>query len=99
MQFWTAWSKRWQSVEVAQSGVNWLEPRQTCNSLRFHLLPSRGRSHGIASHHRRKRDGQHGTWGAFADGSVHFLGNEIPAEKLRPLLTIDAGDNALFDRE
>ena len=85
-------------VEVENSGVNWLEPRDLQLAPRMLAFDSR-RSHGIQSAHRHEENHQSGTWAVFADGSVRFMGNEITAEKLRALLTIHGGDNARFQRE
>ena len=71
-------------VEVADSGIHWMEPRD------LHVLqmaptinPQQGQ--GISSPH------ESGANVLFGDGSVRFLTNDMPAETLRQLLLIDDG--------
>ncbi len=73
-------------VEVANSGIHWMEPRDlhvvqmaaTINSIS---------GQGIASRH------EGGAHCLFADGTVRYLRNDIPEWKLRALITADAGDS------
>lgn len=75
-------------VECSDSGINWLEPRDlTFNDGAAGINKLTGRP-GIRSFH---------TGGAntlFADGSVHFLYDDIKPDILRGLLTPAGGENA-----
>lgn len=72
-------------VEVANSGIHWMEPRD------LHVLqmapginPPAGQ--GISSNH------SDGANVAFADGSARFLRNDTPLETLDAMLTIEGGE-------
>jgi prepilin-type processing-associated H-X9-DG protein len=72
-------------VEVADSGIHWMEPRD------LHVLqmaptvnPQAGQ--GISSRHPG------GAQASLADGSVRYLSEELSEEKLRALLTIAGGE-------
>jgi prepilin-type processing-associated H-X9-DG protein len=67
-------------VEVADSGIHWMEPRD----LQIDQIPMEVNSDsglGISSHH------EGGANVGFADGSVRFLDNKTAPEDLRALLT------------
>ncbi len=82
-------------VEVANSDINWMEPRDLSfeEALRG-INPRSGM--GISSRHISGEGYfQHGKPDvsvAFADGHVRHLPEGVPAEELETLLTIDAGD-------
>jgi prepilin-type processing-associated H-X9-DG protein len=72
-------------VEVANSGIHWMEPRD------LHVLqmapginPKSGQ--GISSAHVA------GANILFADGAVHFLAEDLPPEKIKAMLTIAGGE-------
>ena len=72
-------------IEVADSGIHWMEPRD------LHVLqmsptinPKAGQ--GISSRHKG------GAIGLLADGSVRFLSEKLTAETIRGLLTIQGGE-------
>ncbi|HEY2415819.1 MAG TPA: DUF1559 domain-containing protein [Pirellulaceae bacterium] len=67
-------------VEVADSGIHWMEPRDLhINQIPMAINPSRGQ--GISSHHKG------GANAGFADGSVRFLDDNFPPADLRAALT------------
>ena len=67
-------------VEVANSGIHWMEPRDLDFTQMIHAVnPKAGR--GISSEHAG------GANVALVDGSVHFLSEDLPSESLRALLT------------
>jgi prepilin-type processing-associated H-X9-DG protein len=73
-------------VEVANSGIRWSEPRD------LHVLqmapainPKAGQ--GISSRHKG------GATAMMCDGSALFLGDSLPAETLRAMLTAHVGDH------
>jgi len=74
-----------QLVEVANSGIHWMEPRDLhVGQMAPTINPKAGQ--GISSRHK---------WGATslrADGSVWFLSENLPAETIRGLLTIQGGE-------
>lgn len=80
-------------VEVADSGIPWMEPRDLeFATLPMSIQPQKGR--GISSLHR---DGSFwnrplGAHVCLADGHVEFLGPATPAKKIRALLTIAGGE-------
>ena len=74
-------------VECSDSGINWLEPRDVTfddASLGINKLQSRP---AIRSQHRGR-----GANFLFADGSVHFLNDDTPANVLHALLTSAGGE-------
>ena len=74
--------------EVADSGINWLEPRDlTLGQAMRGFNPTDIRP-AISSKH------QGGVNCLFADGSVHFLTDGIKPELLRALLTANGGEVA-----
>jgi prepilin-type processing-associated H-X9-DG protein len=77
-------------VEVADSGIHWMEPRDlNFATLPMVVNPPEGFL-GISSDH-------YGANVAFADGSVRFLKEDLPAQTLRALLTIDGGEKVNLD--
>ena len=77
-------------VEVANSGIHWMEPRD------LHVLqmapginPKSGQ--GISSAHVA------GGNILFADGAVHFLPEDMPPEKIKAMLTIAGGEEVDLD--
>jgi prepilin-type processing-associated H-X9-DG protein len=75
-------------VEVANSGINWLEPRDLTLGQAMRGFNVAGIRPAISSKHSG------GANILFADGSVHFLTNEITPELLRALLTANGGEVA-----
>lgn len=74
-----------QLVEVANSGIHWMEPRDLhVNQMAPTINPTAGQ--GISSRHKG------GAIGLMADGSVRFLSEKLPAETIRGLLTIQGGE-------
>ena len=65
-------------VEVAESGIHWMEPRDVA----LEEILSRGGS----SNHLRHFNA------LFADGTVHKVRKDISREALRALFTIDGGE-------
>jgi hypothetical protein len=73
-------------VEVADSGIHWMEPRDLhINQMPMAINAPRGQ--GISSHHPG------GAFVAFADGDVRFLRNDIQPEVLRASLAQGGKDN------
>ena len=82
-------------VEITNSGIHWLEPRD----LQFDKLPLKinpREASGISSQHGdvAHRDGAHhyGAHALFGDGQVQYLENSLPEETLRLLLEINDGE-------
>jgi len=74
-----------QLVEVANSGIHWMEPRDLhVGQMAPTVNPRAGQ--GISSGHKG------GAIGLLADGSVRFLSENLPAETIRGLLTIQGGE-------
>jgi len=74
-------------VECSDSGINWLEPRDvTFHDATVGINKLTGRP-GIRSFHAGGADT------LFADGSVHFLSDDIKPETLRGLLTPAGGES------
>ncbi len=73
--------------ECSNSGINWLEPRDvTFHDAADGINQLTGRP-AIRSSHAG------GANTLFADGSVHFLADDIKPETLRGLLTSAGGEN------
>ena len=87
------WANTAVVVEMANSGIHWMEPRDLDGStLASAINPSEGQ--GVSSLHRAV-SWQRTLLGAFAlmaDGRVRFLPTNTPAEELRALLTISGGE-------
>lgn len=80
-------------VEVANSGIRWMEPRDLdVSQLPLRVNPQQGL--GISSRHRVSRFPRRPgcAYAAFADGTVGFLPDALSAEELRAMLTIDRGE-------
>lgn len=74
-------------VEVARSGIQWMEPRDLVfDEMDFKVNGVPGKS--ISSLHPM------GALLIRADGSVHFLNNSTSERAIRALITIDGGDHA-----
>ncbi len=80
-------------VEVADAGINWMEPRDlTLEQASVGIGPSETKEH-IGSPHR---DGANCL---FFDGSVHYLSNGISPALLRALQTANGGEAAELPSE
>jgi len=78
-------------VEIASSGMIILEPRDLeLDQLPLQINPPAGK--GISSHHSG------GAHVLMADGSVRFLPDDLPAEVLRAMLTINGGEEIDLER-
>ena len=77
-------------VEIANSGIHWMEPRDLDLSDITPTINSKT-ARGIASRHHL------GAWCILADGNVRFLPEKMPPERLRILLTIHGGENLKSD--
>lgn len=74
-----------QLVEVANSGIHWMEPRDLhVGQMAPTINPKAGQ--GISSRHKA------GAEGLLADGSVRFFSENLSAETIRGLLTIQGGE-------
>jgi hypothetical protein len=72
-------------VELHNSGIHWMEPRDLdISQMPMGINPPLGQA--ISSHH------PHGAQVALADGSVGFLRDKLPASTLRALLTRSGGE-------
>jgi prepilin-type processing-associated H-X9-DG protein len=77
-------------VEVADSGVNWAEPKDLeFDKIDFKINGSK--KPGIGSQHSG------GCNVAICDGSVHWVTNSLAPEKVKALLTIDGGEKVNLD--
>jgi len=74
-------------VEVHNSGINWLEPRDLTFEEAARGINPRDGKLGISSAHRG------GANVLFADGAVRYLTNETLPETLRALLTANGGED------
>ena len=72
-------------VEVANSGIHWMEPRDL-HMLQMAPAVNANAGQGISSEHA---DGANV---AFADGHIDFLPDSVSPEELRALLTIAGGE-------
>jgi prepilin-type processing-associated H-X9-DG protein len=71
-------------VEVHNSGIHWMEPRDLhVTQMAPTINPPAGQ--GISSHHT------HGANAAFADGHTRYLKDHIPADVLRSWIYLDDG--------
>jgi hypothetical protein len=86
-------SKTLMVVEMADSGIHWMEPRDLdASTIKLTGDPKNGR--GISSHHRTESWSQrvYGVNVGMADSSVRLLPPKMPAEQLRALLTVSGGE-------
>jgi prepilin-type processing-associated H-X9-DG protein len=77
-------------VEMANSGIHWMEPRDL-HVLKMHPWINAKSSQAISSNHPG------GACVLFADGSVRFLPTGFSPDKLKALLTIDGGEEVSPD--
>jgi len=85
-------------VEVHDSGIAWLEPRDLhISQMPMAINPPRGQS--INSRHGSKDDhGRgNGTVAVFCDGHTQFLPNTLSPKTLRAALTIAGGETVNWD--
>lgn len=73
-------------VEIANSGIHWMEPRDLHVRQMAPTINSKN-GQGMSSKHEGGANGQ------LTDGSVRFFANDLPAETLKSLLTRNGGDN------
>jgi len=71
-------------VEIANSGINWMEPRDLTFDEALRGINPKG-GHGISSRHEA------GANVCFCDGSVHYVPNGIDPQLLRDLLEFNDG--------
>ena len=72
-------------VEVANSGIHWMEPRDLHVEQMAPTINAKS-GQGISSRH------QAGAQALLADGSVRFISEKLTAESIQALLTAHAGD-------
>ncbi len=72
-------------VEVHNSGIHWMEPRDL-HVVQMPPTINAAKGTGISSAHL------HGAQAVFADGHSQFLNDDLPPETLRRLLTIAGGE-------
>jgi prepilin-type processing-associated H-X9-DG protein len=75
-------------VETAGPGIPWLEPRDVTVAEALRGINAQGAQGGFSSYHPG------GANVLFADGSIHFLNESTPPERIRALLTIGGGEEA-----
>lgn len=73
-------------VETADSGINWLEPRDLSFEEALRGINPKGQEHSISSRHP-------GTIVAFAGTNIRILDDTFPIDTLRALLTINGGES------
>jgi len=77
-------------VEVADSGVNWAEPKDLeFDKIDFQI--NGPKKPGIGSHHAN------GCNIGFDDASVSYMPNSVAPEKIKAMLTIDGGEQVDLD--
>jgi hypothetical protein len=72
-------------VEIADSGIHWMEPRD----LEYPPMPTKvnpASGQGISNHHSGVANA------ALVDGSISTLSEELQPEKIKALLSIDGGE-------
>jgi prepilin-type processing-associated H-X9-DG protein len=67
-------------VEAASSGIHWIEPRDL-HALQMAPVINPLRGQGISSHHKG------GATVGFADGSIRYVVNGVPAETIQAAIT------------
>jgi len=87
-------------VESSNSGINWMEPRDL-DFDQMSMTVNSASGVGISGQHpkssRFPRQEPTGACAAMADGSVHFLPNDLSSETLKALLTVDGDETANID--
>jgi hypothetical protein len=73
-------------VEVANTGIHWMEPRDLTFEEAQRGINVPGIKSGISSNHVG------GALCLFCDGEVHFLTNKVRPDTLRALLTAEGGE-------
>ncbi len=73
-------------VEIADSGIHWMEPRDLSFDQALQGINPKVTGPRISSHHN---GGVMALWG---DAHVSFLADDVPIETLRALLTRDGGE-------
>lgn len=74
-------------VETCGSDIHWMEPRDLATeTIHLAINPGKGKPPGISSYHPGCANV------AFADGSVRFLADDLPAKTLRGMFTIAGGE-------
>jgi hypothetical protein len=77
-------------VEIANSGIHWMEPRDL-HVVQMNTKINGKPGQGISSNHPT------GACVLFADGSARFLYDNLPPETVKALLTIDGGEKVSPD--
>ena len=79
-------------VEVADSGIHWMEPRDLhINQMAMEIGPAQGQ--GISSHHHWAAGNTPIAQVGFCDSAVHAIVNPIDPDLLRGLLTVAGGED------
>ena len=86
------WGQVIQVVEVANSGIHWMEPRDL-HILQMPPQINAPAGQGPSSNHKG------GAQVLFADGFVRFLRNDLSAEDFKAMLTIDGGESVDVDAQ
>jgi prepilin-type processing-associated H-X9-DG protein len=87
-------------VEVHDSGISWLEPRDLhISQMPMAVNPKRGQ--GMNSRHGSTNDRGPGrvAQAAFCDGHTQSLSSKLSPKSLREMLTIAGGETLSFDEE
>ncbi len=81
-------------VEVHDSGISWLEPRDL-HMVQMPLTINPPRGQGVSSRHGSPQDKGRGNCAqaAFCDGHMEVLPSDLPPSTLRALLTADGGED------
>jgi prepilin-type processing-associated H-X9-DG protein len=77
-------------VEIADSGMRWMEPRDLTFEQASQDINSSSIKFSLSSNHAG------GANTLFCDGSVRFLKDDIPSNLLRKLLTATGGETVMF---
>jgi hypothetical protein len=77
-------------VEIVDSGIHWMEPRDLkLEDLQLLVNPNSGK--GISSHHLG------GALVSLGDGRIRFLPNDLAADTLRKMILINDGEEIPWD--